>query len=107
MENTSKAFWLLLKNDDTFFHKTIENCNDICAIKVPNEMETDGDSLKDILFEPAIHSVICSNKDTVNFVPNLKYFYLLPTESNWISKCNKIVKKIDKSNKKQNFNIPN
>ena len=38
-------------------------------MKLPNVMETDGDSLKDILFEPAIHSVICANNKTKPYVP--------------------------------------
>ena len=80
---------------------------DTCAVKLPNVMETDGDSLKDILFEPAIHSVICANKKTKSFVPELKAFYFTPDEDRWISKCNQLVKNIDDKKENIDLSIPN
>merc|ERR1712072_1382016 len=43
IRNTSHAFWLLLKHDKPFFNLTLEKGGTTCAIKIPNQMETDSE----------------------------------------------------------------
>ena len=58
----SKAFWLLIKHDVNFFRFMVKKSVDKFAIKIPNSMETDSESIKNILYEPCIQGIINSNK---------------------------------------------
>ena len=93
-KDTSKAFLLLLKYQylyiDTLIRKNIDNKY---AIKIPINTELDGESLKDILFEPAIHGSVCLNKIASQYVPMLKTIFLKPNKKpgSWNKKCLKVI----------------
>jgi hypothetical protein len=103
IKNTSQAFFLLLKYEYLYIDTILKTQKDSYAIKVPKTMELDGDSLKDILFEPAIHGAICLNKNTAQYVPELKTIFLQPiNNTKWKTKCQHLIK-----NKNENKEIPN
>jgi len=92
------AFWLLLKHDNRFFYRLIKENKNRYVIKTPNEMELDSGSLKDILFEPAIHGSLCLNEDVKKYLPEIKSVFILPKKKNWRFDClNKSTDKIPKS----------
>lgn len=86
--NESQAFWLLLKNDETYLRWIISKAPKY-AIKIPNDMETDGETLKDILYDPVIQSIIGINKNVSNYIPKLQHIFLVPKVKKWKTKCKK------------------
>ena len=89
--NTSKNFYLLLTKQENYIDKLIEKSSkNRYAIKIPRDMELDGISLKDILFEPTIHGSICLNKKIKDYVPYLKTVFVESYTKNitdWKNKC--------------------
>ena len=102
--NPSKAFLFLLKYEFMFIDSLLEkNKNKKFAIKVPKSMELDGENLKDIVFEPAIHGAICLNKNISMYVPKLRQVFLEPIYNKkrrkkgmvWENKCKKAINNLN------------
>ena len=83
----STAFNLLIKHDIHFFRLILKKCVNKFAIKIPNSMDTDGESIKDILYEPCIQGIIGSNETVKNYVPKLNHIFIQPKIKKWKSKC--------------------